>query len=96
MARRTLLLMAGLAFPLAGCVTTHQEDVARRMPWPMPPPAALLARAEPNDDYPTVGGDILKGSSASELEAARRASGDAMGPPPPRPVRVTPRGPLTP
>jgi CRISPR-associated Cas5-like protein len=96
MSRRTVVLILALAVPLSACVTAYQEDVAKRMPWPTPPPSALLARAEPNDDYPTVGGDILKGSSLEELDAARRASGDAMGPPPPRPAPVTPRAPLTP
>ena len=64
-----------LAVALAGCVTrTHVENAALTMPWPKPPAAALLAYAPPNDDYPSIGGDILKGASPAEQAAARAAA----------------------
>ena len=53
------LMAAGVA--LSGCVLpSHEENAALRMPRPLPPPAALAAFAPPDNDYPTVGGDILK------------------------------------
>jgi hypothetical protein len=64
-----------LAVALCGCVTrTHVENAALTMPWPKPPGAELLAYAPTNQDYPTVGGDILKGASPAEQAAARAAA----------------------
>ena len=64
-----------LAAVLCGCVTrTHMENAALTMPWPKPPGAALLAYTPPNPDYPTVGGDILKGASPADQAAAREAA----------------------
>jgi len=60
-----------VAVGLAGCVArTHQERVALRMVWPSPPPAALVAYAPPSNDYPSVGGDILK--APADLPPAAR------------------------
>ena len=59
--KATAVLAAGLA--LCGCVTTHEETAALKMPWPGPQSAALAAYAAPRADYPTVGGDILKGTA---------------------------------
>ena len=60
MTRVKVAMSAALALGLAGCVATHQERVALRMAWPLPPPAALAAYAPPSQDYPSGGGDILK------------------------------------
>jgi hypothetical protein len=58
----TVLASAGL---LAGCILpSHEENAALRMPRPLPPPRALAAYAAPDNEYPTVGGDILKGMTA--------------------------------
>ena len=67
--------VGALAAALAGCVTpTHVENAALTMPWPKPPAAELLAYAPPHDDYPSVGGDILKGASPADRAAARAAA----------------------
>lgn len=70
------VLIAGLAgAALAGCVaSTHPENAALRMPWPPESPAPLLAFQPPTGDYPTVGGDILKGTSPADADAARAAA----------------------
>jgi hypothetical protein len=52
-----------LALGLGGCVSYHQETAALRMPRPNAEPAALAAYAAPDGDYPSTGGDILKGTS---------------------------------
>ncbi|MDQ2860647.1 MAG: hypothetical protein M3T55_07975 [Pseudomonadota bacterium] len=68
-------LGTGALAVLAGCVTrTHVENAALTMPWPKPPSAELLAYAPPNEDYPSIGGDILKGASPAEQAAARAAA----------------------
>ena len=82
----------GLAALLAGCASGRHEDAKLRMPWPLPPPAPLLAYAEPKDNYPTIGGDILKGTSPQEQEAM---TATAMTPPP-RPAPATPEAPIRP
>jgi hypothetical protein len=74
-----LVTVLALTAGLCGCVTPHQEDAKLRMPWPAAPQADLLAYAAPHPDYPTVGGDILKGTSP--VEAAPALS------PTPAPVR---------
>lgn len=66
---------AVVATALAGCVSrTHVENAALTMPWPKSPSAELLAYAPPNDDYPSVGGDILKGASPADQASARAAA----------------------
>ncbi len=69
--------MAGavtLVVPLCGCIThTRQENAALPQPWPRPPPN-LTAYGPPAPDYPSVGGDILKGSSPADLATARAAA----------------------
>jgi hypothetical protein len=65
---------AALALPLCACIThTHQGNAALPQPWPQAPPN-LAAYGPPAPDYPSVGGDILKGSSPSDLAAARAAA----------------------
>lgn len=70
------VLLAGLAgAALAGCVAaTHPENAALRAPWPPESPPALQAFQPPSRDYPTVGGDILKGTSPADADAARAAA----------------------
>ncbi|MEP6968339.1 MAG: hypothetical protein ABI906_09690 [Pseudomonadota bacterium] len=85
MTRWKMLALGALAAALAGCVTrTHQENAALVMPWPHAPQAALLAFAEPNADYPSTGGDILKGASPAE-QARARAAAIAWPPAPTKP-----------
>lgn len=57
-----IITAAVLAASLAGCVLPyHEENAALVMPRPAAPPSELAAYAPPNNDYPTVGGDTLKG-----------------------------------
>ncbi|HEX7759690.1 MAG TPA: hypothetical protein VF459_09320 [Caulobacteraceae bacterium] len=50
---------------LGGCVMPyHEENAALRMVRPAAQTRALADYAAPNNDYPTVGGDILKNQNA--------------------------------
>jgi hypothetical protein len=58
------LAMVGLAMVgLGGCVSYHQEVARLRMPRPTTDSQLLAAFTQPVADYPSVGGDILKGTS---------------------------------
>ena len=75
-------LILALSGALAGCVArSHRENAALSMPWPQSPPAGIAAGAHPNGAYPTVGGDVLKGSSLADLAAARAAAGAPLDAP---------------
>jgi hypothetical protein len=54
---------------LGGCVGPHQEVAALRMPRPSAESQQLAAYAPPNVDYPSVGGDILKGTAPTSAAA---------------------------
>ncbi|MGI9168673.1 MAG: hypothetical protein ACR2FH_00660 [Caulobacteraceae bacterium] len=70
----TIFGALALASALGGCVTrTHLENAALTMPWPKAPGHELAAYAPPSADYPSIGGDILKGASPAEQAAARAA-----------------------
>jgi hypothetical protein len=73
-----------LAASLGACIShTRPENAALPAPWPKPPD--LAAYSPPAPDYPSVGGDILEGSSPADLAAARAAAIkplDAPDPPP--------------
>jgi hypothetical protein len=72
-----------LAAGLSGCVGYHQESAALRMVRPQADPE-LAAYAPPNPDYPSVGGDILKGTSPTEAAAYQATTGATeIAPPPP-------------
>ena len=72
--RWTIGGLAALALPLCACIShTHQESAALPQPWPQPPPN-LAAYGPPAPDYPSIGGDILKGSTPADLAAARAAA----------------------
>jgi hypothetical protein len=73
-----------LAASLTACVGYHQENAALRMVRPAAAPAELRAYAPPNSDYPSVGGDILKGTSPTEAAAYEATTGATeIAPPPP-------------
>jgi hypothetical protein len=60
--------------PLCACIShTRPESAALPQPWPQPPPN-LAAYGSPAPDYPSVGGDILKGSTPADLAKARAAA----------------------
>ncbi|MEO8812766.1 MAG: hypothetical protein ABI376_07640 [Caulobacteraceae bacterium] len=82
MAYSTLAIGGIVAATLCGCAGGRLENAAVRMPWPRSPSPDLVAYAPPAADYPSVGGDVLKGASPADREAARAA---AIAPPvPPR------------
>jgi len=83
--RRSLAFSAAIsviATSLGGCVAYHQEVAALRMPRPTAEPPELAAYARPNPDYPTVGGNILKGT-APTAAAAYDATSEGRDPTPP-------------
>jgi hypothetical protein len=68
--RRSLAFGAVIvAMSLGGCVAYHQEVAALRMPRPEAEPPALAAYARADPDYPTVGGNILKGTAPTAAAA---------------------------
>ena len=72
--------LALIAVPLAacGCVApTLHENAALRAQRPQAV-HALAAYVTPQDDFPSVGGDILRGTSPADLAVVREAE-----PPPP-------------
>lgn len=77
--RRNLAIVLVVACGLGGCVSYHQEVAALRMVRPNAEPARLAAYARPNADYPSVGGDILKGT-APTAAAAFDATTDGRDP----------------
>jgi hypothetical protein len=83
--RRWAMAAAGwVAIGLGGCVGYHQEVAALRMPRPTGEAPALAAYAAADRQYPSVGGDILKGTSPRS-EAAYDATVGERVPPPPGP-----------
>ena len=73
-----------LSIGLGGCVGYHQEVAALRMPRPSAVAPGLAAYAAADQQYPSVGGDILKGTSPRS-EAAYDATVGERVPPPPGP-----------
>ena len=71
---------------LAACVPYHQERPALRMARPNAEPPELSAYAPPNADYPSVGGDIRKGTAPTEEAAYQATTGGetTITPPPPQ------------
>jgi hypothetical protein len=103
MKRWTIAGTALLALPLCACIShTRPESAALPQPWPQPPPN-LAAYGPPSPDYPSVGGDILKGSTPADLAEARAAAfrpldlpdtpdqGEAKGQPSPHPASPPPK-----
>jgi hypothetical protein len=77
--RRLAVITCGLA--LGGCVYgVHQQGVVPRAALATEPTAALTVYAAPADEYPTIGGNVLAGTSP-EVQAAARAA--AIRPPEP-------------
>jgi len=60
---RLAALIGLVGIGLSGCVGYHQEVAALRMPRPAAGAPGLSAYATANRDYPSVGGNILKGSA---------------------------------
>jgi hypothetical protein len=77
------MLGAFLALNLAACASYHQEVAALRMPRPAAEPAELAAYAQPNPAYPSVGGNILKGTAPTAAAAYDATSGERVPQPNP-------------
>lgn len=78
------ILAAGVVFAglnLAACVHYHQEVAALRMTRPLAEPVELSAYARADANYPSVGGDILKGTSPTAAAAYEATSGENVPPP---------------
>jgi hypothetical protein len=72
MRTREFAAVAFVALAAAGCVArTHQENAARRSTWPADKAGALASVSRPDVDWPSVNGDILRGTSPEELAKAR-------------------------
>jgi hypothetical protein len=72
MKTRALALMAVMTLAAAGCVTrTHEENAARRSTWPADAFAAQATATRSDANWPTVRGDILKGTSPDDLARLR-------------------------
>jgi hypothetical protein len=91
--RWTTASAVALALPLCGCIShTWQENAALPQPWPQPPPN-MAAYGPPAADYPSVGGDILKGSTPADLAKARAAAFRPLDLPDAPAASVEPQGP---
>jgi hypothetical protein len=87
--RRILAAGAALAAAaLGGCTHYHQEVATLRMARPAVEPAQLAAFAKGEPNYPSVGGDILRGTSPTAAAAYDATSGERV--PPPEAPRVAP------
>jgi hypothetical protein len=82
---KRILALIVLPLGLGACASYHQEVAALRMVRPAPEPAALAAFAAPGKAYPSVGGNILAGTSPASGAAYQATTGD--NPPPVPPVR---------
>jgi hypothetical protein len=72
MRTRELAAVAVVGLAAAGCVApTHEENAALRSTWPVDKTGALAAAGRTDADWPSVKGDILKGTSPEELAKAR-------------------------
>ena len=69
------------ALALAGCIHDHQETPALRMARPMGEPPELAAYAKGDPNYPSVGGDILRGTAPTAAAAYEATSGENVPPP---------------
>ena len=74
MRTREPFALALVALAAAGCVTrTHEETAAWRSSWPADKPGSLAAAGRTDQGWPSVTGDILRGTSPEELAKARTA-----------------------
>jgi len=72
MKMRALALTAVMMLTAAGCVTrTHEENAARRSSWPADAFGAQATARRSDADWPTIKGDILKGTSPEDLARLR-------------------------
>jgi hypothetical protein len=80
--RRWGTVAAGvLAAGLGGCVSYHQEVAVLRMARPNGLDPTLARYVAPDPVYPSVGGDILKGTSPHTEALDHAAVGEPVPPP---------------
>jgi len=79
--RRMAAVLMAASLGLGGCVGYHQEVAALRMPRPAAGPAELAAYGPANRDYPSVGGNILRGTAPAS-GAAYDATAEGRTPAP--------------
>lgn len=84
--QRILALCAAFVALLGGCTHYHQEVAALRMARPAPEPGQLTAYAKGDPNYPSVGGDILKGTGPTAAAAYEATTGERVPPPDDRPT----------
>ncbi len=77
MTRSVTIVLALACAGLGGCVATHTENAALRMPRPSAAPEGLAAYASANPQYPSVGGDILKGTAPQAMDLYQQDLGGA-------------------
>ena len=78
------ILAAGVVFAtlnLGGCTHYHQEVAALRMVRPAAELPELAAYAGSDANYPSVGGDILRGTGPNAAAAYEATSGERVPPP---------------
>jgi hypothetical protein len=78
MVATALLAIGPLTASLGGCVAYHQEVAALRMPRSTAQAPGLAGYAAADPDYPSVGGDILRGAAARSAAAYDATSGDRV------------------
>ncbi len=78
MAPRRLIVLLAAGAALTGCYTEHTENAAKAMAQPQAQPAALAGYVTPNPDYPSIGGDVLRGASPQEQAQARAAADKSL------------------
>jgi hypothetical protein len=86
------VVAAGVVFAtlnLGGCTHYHQEVAALRMARPAEP-AELSAYVRGDANYPSVGGDILRGAAPRAAAAYEATSGERVPPPEAPQERPTP------
>ena len=101
--RWTVAGVVALALTLCACIShTRPESAALPQAWPQSP-SNLTPYGPPSPDYPSVGGDILKGSTPADLAEARAAAfrpldlpdtpdqGQAKGQPPAQTKPIPPK-----
>jgi hypothetical protein len=85
------LALIAIALTASGCVaSTLQENAALRAQRPQALPG-LSEYVGSNDDFPSAGGDILRGTSPADLAIAREAAVPPLGNEPPIPKASPPR-----
>jgi hypothetical protein len=79
------LALALVAAAPGGCIYgVQQENPAVVSSRPPDPPSGIAAYRPPQQDYPSIGGDILHGTSPADLAAAREAAVRPLTPDPGR------------